>query len=222
MNFEQLAVFNLSTGSHKSAEEGVCAMEAVAWLEGLPHTDRPECTCPVIAAYVRGINDNMPDRSLLIPYLPRLVGTVSLNHEHERAEYLAWQAIRVFAPATLRAFGLNRQAQNLEVFRGDLSAAAAASRAAARAARAAVVARAADAAYAAAYAAADAAADAAAVAAAAAAAAAAYAAYAADDAAVWPMALAALDGVLAIGPQSSGFSAPVERRIEAYRELITQ
>jgi hypothetical protein len=29
-----------------------------------------------------------------------------------------------------------------------------------------------------------------------------------------------LDGVLAIGPQSPGFSKPIEERVNAYRELV--
>ncbi len=128
IDFNKLTVFSLHQGNHDSAKQGVCALEAVAWLEGLPHSDHPECTCPVIAAYVRRLNDGMPDdqRQRLVPYLPRLVGTVSKQHEQERAEYLTWQAIRVFAPISLRAFGFEDQAKHLENFSGNLRAAAAA------------------------------------------------------------------------------------------------
>ena len=95
IDFEKLAVFNLSKGAHKSAAEGVCAMEAVAWLEGLAHTDAPACTCPAIAAYVRVMNDKLSDtdRQRLVAYLPRLVGTVGgLKVELERAAIFAQTA----------------------------------------------------------------------------------------------------------------------------------
>ncbi len=171
----------LKHGAHSSPEAGVCAMEMVAFLERLPHSDAPECTCPVIAAYVRGINDMLPDgeRNRLLPYLPRLVGTVAPQHQQARAEYLTWQAVRVFAPMALRAVGLYDHAAKLEAqtdLRDATRAAADAAAYAANATRAA-----ADAAYAA-----NAAAD---------------AAYAADAASmeIYDAALKALDGVLEIG-----------------------
>lgn len=100
VDFNELSIFRLSGGSHKNAEDGVCAMEAVAWLEGLPHSDRPKCTCPVIAAYVRNLNDYMSDddRQQLVPYLPRLVGTVSKDHERERAEFFLREAAAICEP----------------------------------------------------------------------------------------------------------------------------
>ena len=115
-DFNQLvASIWLSDGSHKSPDEGVCAMELVALLEGLEHTDHPPCTCPVIAAYVRTFNDRLPDekRQGLIKYIPRLVGTVSPQHEQERSEYLAWQAITVITPNAMEQIGLMEHAQKL-------------------------------------------------------------------------------------------------------------
>ena len=215
MSFEHLFAFNLSGGSHENAEQGVCAMEAVAWLEGLPHSDSPKCTCPVIAAYVRDLNDFLPkrERQKLVPYLPRLVGTVSKEHEQERAKFLAWRAIRVFAPAALRAAGFEAKAKTLERQNGALKdAASAAASAAAHAAARAAASAAADAAHAA---------DAAARAVAHAAHAADAAADAAALAAVWKCAFDALDGVLAIGPQSPGFSKNTEQRVKAYREVVS-
>lgn len=111
-----LGEFHLSPGQHKSPEEGLCAMEVVAFLDGGPHTDHPRATCEIIGGFVRHINDHMPDhfRQKLLPYLPRLMGTVSEDHEQERHEYFAWQAIRVFAPAALHAQGYKRFARTLE------------------------------------------------------------------------------------------------------------
>ena len=211
MDFEQLAVFRLGHGSHSSAEEGVCAMEAVAWLEGLEHTDSPACTCPIIAEFVRSVNDRADDeqRQRLVAYLPRLVGTVSPEHELERAQYLAWRAIVVFAPSALESAGLPDEAAKLRALpEHDWAAARAAAGAAAEAA------------WVAARAAAEAA-GAAAEAAGAAARAAAWAAAGAAARAAWmDDCLETLDGVLAIGPQSPGFSKPVETQVAAYRELM--
>ncbi|TIL87518.1 MAG: hypothetical protein E5Y73_25255 [Mesorhizobium sp.] len=114
--------FRLSPGKHSSPAEGMCAMELVAFLDGGPHTDQPRCTSELVSAFVRSINDNMPDdvRHKLLPYLPRLIGTVSEEHEQERHDYFAWQTIRVFAPAALRAQGYRRFArvlQNAETLR---------------------------------------------------------------------------------------------------------
>ena len=67
----------LRHGSHADRDNGVCAMEAVAWLAGLPHTDAPSCACPVIRAFVISLNDRMDDqnRQKLKAYLPRIIGT---------------------------------------------------------------------------------------------------------------------------------------------------
>ena len=108
--------FYLTPGKHASPEEGMCAMEVVALLDGGPHTDHPRCACPIISGFVIHINDNMPDdlRQGLLPYLPRLIGSVSEEHEQARHEYFAWQTVRVFAPAALRAQGYRRYARSLE------------------------------------------------------------------------------------------------------------
>lgn len=112
-----LDTLELLKGSHGSVAEGVCAMEAVAWLAGEPHSDHPKCTCPVIATFVRHINDAMPDseRGRLKPYLPRLIGTrAGLGIERSRAFCAADFAVRIFAPQALRAAGLEGEAKKLE------------------------------------------------------------------------------------------------------------
>lgn len=57
----------------------MCAMEMVAWLAGEEHSDEPRCACPVIAAFVRAVNDALPSDGergrLLRPLIPQLVGT---------------------------------------------------------------------------------------------------------------------------------------------------
>jgi hypothetical protein len=97
---------DLKKGAHGSREAGVCAMEAAAWLAGEPHSDKPQCACPVLAAFVIAWNDALPtdeDRNrILKPFIPRLVGSRSTPAVEERRSYLAldW-LIRVQTPAWL-------------------------------------------------------------------------------------------------------------------------
>jgi hypothetical protein len=81
----------LSEGSHTEGSGSLCAMEMVAYMERLPHSDAPECTCPVLAAYTRTLNDGMDDesRKLLLPILPQLVGTVKSDLVVARAKFFA-------------------------------------------------------------------------------------------------------------------------------------
>lgn len=108
--------FTLSPGNHKTREDGLCAMEAAAWLAGEPHSDQPRCTTEVIAAYVRHLNDHMPDdiRPRLIAYLPRIIGIPEDDHDYLRNEVFARHAVQVFAPAALRREGYESYARSLE------------------------------------------------------------------------------------------------------------
>ena len=126
MDLESLTIFKLDRGNHKGGPQtGLCLMEAVAWMEGEPHSDRPECACPVIGRFAMRINDAMPDdwRQKLVPFIPRLVGSRSPAHERERAKFLAWQAIRVFAPIWLDDAGLSQWAARMRGYTGDLAGA---------------------------------------------------------------------------------------------------
>lgn len=108
----------LAVGSHLQPSDGLCAMEMVAFMEGLPHSDSPICTCPVIAEYVRAINDAMPDdeRHRLLPYLSRVVGTVSNAHAQDRKTYLMAQAAEVYVPLALLAAGMPEHAVRCEEY----------------------------------------------------------------------------------------------------------
>lgn len=163
MNITELMKdIKLSVGLHRTPEDGICAMEFVAWLEGLPHSDKPECACPVIGAYVRALNDSLPEeeRQELIPYLPRLVGTVSPEHEQERAEYLLQQAYITWVPDDIRQLFNDGYYHRVAAHVGY-----------------AIISK--------------------------------------------KKAFAVLDGVLKIGPQSPGFSNPVEERISQFKELVS-
>jgi hypothetical protein len=106
---------NLTHGSHRTQEDGLCLMEAVAMLGGEGHTDRPVCACPVLSAFGRRLNDEMgtgPAGDVLrVKYLaelaPRLVGTRStLEVALRRALVFADGAVRVLAPLAMEAAGL--------------------------------------------------------------------------------------------------------------------
>ena len=114
---------SLYSGSHPENGNGhveACAMEAVAYIAGEPWSDHPECACPVLGAFMRTWNDNLPDgqrTSLLLPFIPRLVGTRgSKALEARRANMAADWYIRVFTPAWLRLAGLDKHADALASF----------------------------------------------------------------------------------------------------------
>ena len=206
--------YTLTYGSHRTREDGMCLMEAVAYLAGEPHTDAPMCACPILTTYAIALNDAMgqgPDGDALrAQYLydlaPMLVGSRSTpDVEQARTYVLIDHAIRVFAPLALESAGLDGEAARLRALgavidqRSAWSASEDASRAASAAARVTATAGWATAAACAAYAAARATArggwatDGAAWAAA--------AAWAADDAAAaWAAARAALVAALEAAP----------------------
>jgi hypothetical protein len=157
---ERLArVERLDNGAHNppNGEFAACAMEAVSYIAGEPWSDTPECACPVIGAFVRAWNDALPDderTALLLPLIPRLVGTRGSDALSERRSLMAadW-LVRAHTPAWLRLAGLTAQADmlaalpeitsmaqvpsirgSLEAVRKDAAAAGVAARAAAWAA----------------------------------------------------------------------------------------
>ena len=104
---ERLAALpSLSAGSHETAHEGACVMEAVAYVAGEPWTDRPTCACPVISAFLRTWNDALPtdaDRDrLLRPLVPRLAGSRATPEVETCRVWLAvdW-LVRTCAPTWL-------------------------------------------------------------------------------------------------------------------------
>ncbi len=67
----------LEPGRHRSPSDGVCVVELASMLAGEKFTDRPDCVCPVIGAFLRSWNDQVgyADRQRLYPYASRVVGT---------------------------------------------------------------------------------------------------------------------------------------------------
>jgi len=97
----------LKSGAHdRRAMDAICVMEAVAWVAGEPHSDHPECVCPVLSALARGWNDTLPSdeerNRLLRPLIPKLIGTRATPAIEQRRAWMLvdWQ-IRSYAPAFL-------------------------------------------------------------------------------------------------------------------------
>ncbi len=109
----------LKNGGHSGPTEGACVMEAVAYIAGEKWSDHPECVSPVIAAFLRNWNDNLPtdaDRDrLLKPLIPKIINTRSTQAVEKQRSYLAldWM-IRTFLPAWLRLAKINDHADNVE------------------------------------------------------------------------------------------------------------
>lgn len=122
---KQFDSVQLKYGSHQRRDDGMCAMELVAFLAGEEHTDHPDCACPVLTGYTIRLNDAMPEewRQQLKPYLPLLIGSRD-GRESERAALLAWRAVRVFMPIILDACHMPERAAAFRDFRRGLDAAA--------------------------------------------------------------------------------------------------
>ena len=107
----------LKHGSHESPDDGMCAMEAAAFVAGEPWSDHADCVSPVIGAFMRSWNDALPDdkrTALLLPLVPRIVGTRgSAAIEDRRALMAADWLVRVNTPAWLRLAGLAGHADAL-------------------------------------------------------------------------------------------------------------
>ncbi len=115
---EELATITLKSGSHATREEGVCAMEAVAWLAGERHSDAPKCASPVIGGFLRSWNDALTtDESrqrLLLPLLPLAVSTRADDDTELMRSYMAldW-LIRVHGATWMQLAGLDDYAKAL-------------------------------------------------------------------------------------------------------------
>ena len=107
----------LSAGLH--APDGIgCVMEATAFVAGEPWSDHPLCVCPVLGAFLRTLNDGLPDDAardeLLRPLIPRLIGTRgSAKLERLRAMMAADWLIRTHTVAWLRLAKLDKAANTL-------------------------------------------------------------------------------------------------------------
>ena len=113
---DEFGRLRLENGSHQGPDEGVCLMEAVAWLAREPHSDDPKCVCPVLGAFGRDLNDRLDveRRQRLKPLIPALVGTASDGHAEARGFMAMDWIVRTYTPAWLRLAGLDSEADGLQ------------------------------------------------------------------------------------------------------------
>ena len=123
MNVTDLGIFKLAKGSHDNPQQGVCFMEAVAWMKGEEHSDRPECACHILGNFGIKLNDKMSDeyRPVLNPLVLKMAGTKSHEHEKQRLEYLIRQVAKRIVPMAMDAAGLKKQAAYLRALADDAS-----------------------------------------------------------------------------------------------------
>jgi len=114
-----LETLTLAKGGHNSPDEGLCLLEAVAYVRGVEHTDRPRCVSEVLGTYGRALNDCLPHepRQQLKPFIVLLPGTAHDGLDEQRS-YLAldW-LIRTWTPAWLDVAGLSQEATALRGLR---------------------------------------------------------------------------------------------------------
>jgi hypothetical protein len=98
-------------------------MELVSYMAHEEFSDHPDCTCPVIASFIRSWNDGMNDSDrnrILKPILPKIIGTASTDEIQQRRAWMATDFMcRQLLPAFLRLAKLNEDAvaiQNLPPF----------------------------------------------------------------------------------------------------------
>ena len=111
-----LPLIHLASGSHDTPEDGVCLLEAAAYLAGEPHSDHPCCVSPVLGAAGRALNDVLPDarRQALTLLLPSIIGTAGDGHDQARGLMAADWLIRTYTPTWLRLADLDQHAATLE------------------------------------------------------------------------------------------------------------
>jgi hypothetical protein len=114
-----LDTLQLDKGCHGSPDQGLCLLEAAAFVAGEKHTDNPACVSPVLGAFGRSINDQLDNdqRQQLKPLIVQLPGTTGDGLDEARG-YLAldW-LVRTYVPTWLELAGLNAQAVELRAMR---------------------------------------------------------------------------------------------------------
>ncbi|MEG9524872.1 MAG: glycosyltransferase family 61 protein [Hyphomicrobiales bacterium] len=110
-------VRTLAAGQHADAGAGLCALEAVAYVAGEPHSDQPACASPSLAAFIRTWSDRLPQDerdALILPLVPRLVGTRGSDAlERRRSALVLDWLVRTHVPAWFRLAKLNVEADEL-------------------------------------------------------------------------------------------------------------
>ena len=111
-----LTDITLDKGKHKTPDDGMCLIEACAYVSGEPFTDHPHCVSELLSETGRALNDLLPnhERQKLAPLIPYLIRTAGDGLDEQRSG-LAWAwIVHVYAPTWLRLAGLNDHAATLE------------------------------------------------------------------------------------------------------------
>jgi hypothetical protein len=101
-----LTAIVLRRGAHGSRGAGMCVMEAVAYVAGAKHSDRPPCASQALGDFLRAWNDDLPNDDtrtrLLRPLVPRIVDTAAPFEIEQQRRWLAvdW-FVRTSTPAWL-------------------------------------------------------------------------------------------------------------------------
>jgi hypothetical protein len=101
----------LRRGKHRSPDKGACVVELASMLAGEPFSDHPRAVCPVIAAFMRTVNDSLPESELgaLRPYAPAIVGSRGGRRQRRsRARRCARWAAELGPSSRLLTWGASR------------------------------------------------------------------------------------------------------------------
>jgi hypothetical protein len=117
LNTSLFGPLKLRRGAGGDYKNGLCFMEAAAWLAGEEATDKPECACPVLGTYGILINDHMSDatRQKLLPLAYEMAGTRDQASEEKREKFLAKHTRRMILEYCERA---RRERMPVAVLRG--------------------------------------------------------------------------------------------------------
>jgi hypothetical protein len=88
-NIALLELVKLQNGGHTDCEDGMCAMEALAFIAGIPHTDRPACCAESVTMACQRLNDSADsdeERQKLKPLLPRVLNTAPITKAEQALE----------------------------------------------------------------------------------------------------------------------------------------
>ena len=120
-----LETIRLTVGSHSSHHEGVCLLEAAAWMAGEEHSDHPACVSTVLGAFGRRLNDRLLRRTFsdvnfeprLRALVPKLIGTA--GHQQGQTNNKAVMLVvdwvtRRYIPTLLRIVSMKVSAAALE------------------------------------------------------------------------------------------------------------
>jgi len=102
----------LKIGAHDNFDQGMCVMEASAWLAHEPWSDKPLCVSPVLGTFLRLWNDQLDEitRQKLKPYAARVVGTAGDGHDEWRGWICVDWLARTNLPMWLDLAGFDKHA----------------------------------------------------------------------------------------------------------------